>query len=80
MRNQVKCPRMPLEIIQIILAILLVGAVLIQNRGTGLGAAFGGEGNIYRTKRGLEKYLFTATIILAVLFLATALATTLLNR
>lgn len=71
---------MPLEIIQIILAILLVGAVLIQNRGTGLGAAFGGEGNIYRTKRGLEKYLFTATIILAVLFLATALATTLLNR
>lgn len=71
---------MPLAIIQIVLAILLVGVVLIQNRGTGLGAAFGGEGNIYRTKRGVEKYLFTATIVLAVLFLATALASTLLSR
>jgi len=61
-----------IDIIQIISAILLIIAVLMQNRGAGLGAAFGGEGNIYRTKRGLEKSLFTLTIILSVIFLATA--------
>ncbi len=64
---------MILDIIQLVSAVLLVVVVLLQNRGTGLGAAFGGEGNVYRTKRGLEKTLSTATIILAVVFLATAL-------
>jgi len=38
------------------------------------GAAFGGEGSIYRTKRGVEKGIFIATIILAILFFASALA------
>lgn len=64
---------MILDIIQLVSAVLLVAVVLLQNRGTGLGAAFGGEGNVYRTKRGLEKTLSIATIILAVVFLATAL-------
>lgn len=64
---------MILDIIQLISAVLLVVVVLLQNRGTGLGAAFGGEGNVYRTKRGLEKTLSIATIVLAVVFLATAL-------
>ena len=70
---------MPIAIIQITIAVLLVGAILIQNRGTGLGAAFGGEGNVYRTKRGVERYVFIATIVLAVLFLTTALGSTLLR-
>ena len=47
----------------------MAGAILLQNRGTGLGAAFGGEGNAYRSKRGLEKILSQATIILAIVFL-----------
>ncbi len=64
---------MLLDIIQIILAVLLITAILLQNRGAGLGATFGGEGNIYRTKRGAEKFIFIATIVLAVIFLATAL-------
>ncbi len=64
---------MILDIIQLVSAILLIAVVLLQNRGTGLGAAFGGEGNVYRTKRGLEKILSIATIVLAVVFLATAL-------
>ncbi|MFA6215887.1 MAG: preprotein translocase subunit SecG [Patescibacteria group bacterium] len=64
---------MIIDLIQIISAILLIIAILIQNKGTGLGAAFGGSGNVYRTKRGLEKNLFIATIVLAVIFLATAL-------
>jgi len=64
---------MIIEIIQITSAILLIIAILLQNRGAGLGAAFGGEGNVYRTKRGLEKILFIATIILSIIFLCTAL-------
>jgi len=64
---------MTLDIIQIVIAALLIIAVLLQNQGAGLGATFGGEGNIYRTKRGAEKFLFWATIILSVAFLAIAL-------
>jgi len=63
---------MILDIIQISAAILLVIAVLLQNRGTGLGAAFGGEGNVYRTKMGFEKFLFKATIVLAAIFFIVA--------
>lgn len=62
-----------LAIAQIIISVLLVAAILLQQRGTGLSATFGGEGNIYRTKRGLEKVIFTATIVLAVLFFTLAL-------
>ncbi len=62
-----------LPLIQILLAILLTAAILLQQRGTGLGSAFGGEGNVFRTKRGIEKGLFYATIGLAVLFFASAI-------
>jgi len=62
-----------LSILQLVLAIILSIAVLLQNRGTGLGAAFGGEGNVYRTKRGVESFLFKATIVLAGLFLIVSL-------
>ena len=55
-------------------AILLIITILLQQKGTGLSSAFGGsDGNIYRTKRGLEKGLFISTIVLAVLFLLFAL-------
>ena len=64
---------MAFDILQIIIAGVLVAVILMQARGSGLSAAFGGEGNIYRTKRGLEKYLFIFTIIMAVIFLGTAL-------
>lgn len=63
-----------LNLVQIILAVLLTAAVLLQARGTGLGAAFGGGGNVYRTKRGAEKKLFQLTILLAILFFGVALA------
>jgi len=57
-----------LNIIQIILSVLLITAILLQHRGTGLGGAFGGDSNMYRSKRGLEKFLFNATIVIAILF------------
>lgn len=59
--------------IQILISILLVSAILLQQRGTGLGAAFGGAGDVFRTKRGIEKGLFYATIGLSVLFFLTAI-------
>lgn len=60
-------------IAQIIISILLIAIILIQQKGSGLGSAFGGEsGNLYSTKRGVEKILFYATIVLAVAFLAIA--------
>jgi len=62
-----------LNIIQLIVAILLIVTILLQQRGSGLGAAFGGESAVYRTKRGAEKTIFVATIILVVLFLGLAL-------
>ncbi len=63
-----------LAITQIILAILLTASILLQARGSGLGSAFGGEGNVYRTKRGVEKRLFQATIVFAILFFGVSLA------
>jgi preprotein translocase subunit SecG len=58
----------PLVIAQGILAVALVAAILLQQRGTGLGGAFGGEVTAYRSRRGIERTLFRLTILLAVLF------------
>jgi preprotein translocase subunit SecG len=71
--------RLILNIAQIVVSNLLVAAVLMQQRGTGLSATFGGEGNIYRTKRGIEKALFIVTIVLAIVFFAIALANILIK-
>ena len=58
---------------QILISALLIITILIQQKGSGLGSAFGGDsGNIYSTRRGAEKILFYATTILAVLFIAIA--------
>lgn len=58
-----------LNYIQLIIAVLLIILILLQNRGSGLGAAFGGSGDVYMTKRGAEKIIFILTIICAVLFI-----------
>ena len=67
-----------LDITQISFAVLLVASILLQAKGTGLGVAFGGGGNVYRTRRGAEKKIFILTIIFSVLFFVTALANALL--
>lgn len=59
---------------QILVAILLIGAILLQGRGSGLTASFGGVGKTFHTRRGLEKVLYYATILLAVLFTLTLMA------
>lgn len=69
---------MSLNIIQIIIAVLLVIVILLQQRGTGLGSAFGGEGGFYRTRLGIEKVLLVSTIALGIAFFATAIINILL--
>jgi len=62
------------KILQLVIAILLIVVILLQNRGGGLSNVFGGGGaNVFMTKRGLEKKLFVATVVLAVLFLGISL-------
>lgn len=64
-----------LPIAQIILAFLLVGGILLQQRGTGLGGAFGGgtEDTSFSKRRGAELFIFRATIIVAILFTLSAI-------
>lgn len=57
----------------IIVAVLLIVSILLQHQGAGLGGTFGGEGNFYRSRRGVEKALYNFTIILAILFALLAL-------
>lgn len=52
----------------------MIVVILMQSRGAGLSGIFGGASNVYQTKRGIEKTLFTATVILAILFFLISLA------
>lgn len=63
-----------ISIVQIVFSAILIGLILLQSKGTGLGGVFGGEGNVYRTKRGAEKVIFVSTIVVAVIFVGTVLA------
>jgi len=51
-----------------VIAVAVATAILLQARGTGLGATFGGESTAYRSRRGLERTLFRLTIVLIVVF------------
>jgi preprotein translocase subunit SecG len=67
--------------IQIILSILLITGILLQQTDAGLGTAFGGGDSFssgYHTKRGAERTLFIATIVIAILFVATSFSLLLL--
>lgn len=57
-----------INLLQVIVAILLILVIIIQEKGSGLGATFGGDLSFYRTKRGAEKLLFYVTIGLSSLF------------
>jgi protein translocase SecG subunit len=62
-----------LLIIQIAVSALLVVSVLLQNRAEGLGKMFGGGGEVFRTKRGLEKFLYYFTIVLTAILVILSL-------
>ncbi len=59
---------MALNILEIIIAIVLIGLILLQVQGSGLSGAFGGGGEFYRSRQSIEKILIVATIIFSVLF------------
>jgi preprotein translocase subunit SecG len=61
-----------LLVLHILFAITLIALILLQSSKGGLGAGFGG-GEVYRTKRGAERLVFNATIVVSVLFLITSI-------
>jgi preprotein translocase subunit SecG len=65
---------------QIIIAVALTVLVLLQAKDAGLSSMFGGgDLGVYKTRRGVEKTMFNATIVLGVIFLVLALATALVS-
>jgi preprotein translocase subunit SecG len=68
--------------IQIAVSVLLIIAILLQHSDAGLGAGFGGSSDIstWRTRRGFEKTLFISTMVLAVIFVLSALVSVLINQ
>ncbi len=70
-----------LPLIQLIISICLIVCILLQQRGTALGSAFGGGGGgeFYGTRRGIQEKIFWATVILGSLFIIVALLNLLLN-
>lgn len=62
-----------LALIQILISTVLIILILLQAKGTGLGNVFGGGGETFRSKRGMEKILYSFTLVLCVLFLISSL-------
>jgi len=62
-----------LQIITIGSSVLMILAILLQQRGASLGAGFGSSGELYTTRRGLDKNLYEASIVLAVIFVLSIL-------
>lgn len=65
-----------LPYIEIVLSLLLIIGIVLQQRGAGLGGAFGGDNfaSTFYKRRGAEKFLFNATIVVAILFVLAAIA------
>lgn len=63
-----------LQLITIISAVLMVICILLQARGASLGAGFGSSGELFTTRRGIDKSLYEVTIVLAVVFILSILA------
>ena len=55
-------------------ALLMIISILLQQRGATLGAGFGSSGELYTTRRGVDKNLFEVTIVFAVIFILSILA------
>ncbi len=62
-----------LQIVMLVSAVLMVAAILLQQRGASLGAGFGSSGELYTTRRGLDRSLFEFTIFMAVIFVLSIL-------
>ena len=68
------------NLITVISAVLMVIAILVQNRGQSLGVSFGGDNSSYRSKRGSELVIYNATIVLAIIFTLSIILSILLKK
>lgn len=62
------------QTITLISAILSILLILLQQRGASLGAGFGASGELYTTRRGLEKSLFVTTVVTVLIFVSSIIA------
>ncbi len=62
-----------LTICQLVISIFLILSILLQSRGASVSSIFGGTGNVYRVRRGIERFLFILTIVLVCLFVILAI-------
>jgi protein translocase SecG subunit len=69
-----------INIAEIAIALLLIVSILLQNRGAGLSSTFGGDFGGYYTRRGFEKFLVIASIVLASLFIVFAVLNLILAK
>ena len=69
-----------LQIVTVVSSVILVIAVLLQQRGATLGAGFGASGELYTTRRGFDKNLFDVTVIMAVVFVSSILVSIVLGN
>lgn len=63
-----------LAAIQVIFAVILTAIIILQQKGGGVGLVFGGSGNLYSAKRGIDRLLHRATIVISILFFGSILA------
>ncbi len=63
-----------LQFVNVGSAVLMIVSILLQQRGASLGAGFGSSGELYTTRRGIDKNLFEVSIVFAVIFILSILA------
>ena len=68
-----------LLISQITLSVFITVCILLQAQGSGLGRTWGGGGETYHTRRGVEKVVFYSTLVAIALFIATSIANVILS-
>jgi len=57
-------------ILNIVVSLIIIGLILMQGKGAGLGSAWGGAGEMFQTRRGVEKIVLKATVAVIVIFFA----------
>ncbi len=69
-----------LYIAQLLVAVVLIVAVMIQSKGAGFSGTFSNDASVFRTRRGVEKTLFNFTIVLGVLFIVLAITSVWMSK
>lgn len=69
-----------LYIVQLLVAIVLIVAILLQSRGAGFSGAFNTDSSVFRTRRGVEKTLFHFTLVLSAVFVILAVVSVLATK